>query len=158
MRVTIQTRSRIRAVAAGKDALTAMDPASSALPADRMGAILAGLTPTQAEAAMLEGAILVLAGAGTGKTRTLTAGVAARIAVRGISPSRILAVTFTNKAAKEMADRIRTMLAGVAVPSWVGTFHGPAPASCALSPKLQRSDLALISSMSTTANAWLSAR
>ncbi len=73
---------------------------------------------------MLEGAVLVLAGAGTGKTRTLTAGVAARVAVRGIPPSRILAVTFTNKAAKEMADRIRTMLAGVAVPSWVGTFHG----------------------------------
>jgi DNA helicase-2/ATP-dependent DNA helicase PcrA len=102
----------------------AMDPASSSVPADRMSAILAGLTPTQAEAAMLEGAVLVLAGAGTGKTRTLTAGVAARIAVRGIPPSRILAVTFTNKAAKEMADRIRTMLAGVAVPSWVGTFHG----------------------------------
>ena len=85
---------------------------------------MAGLTPTQAGAAMLEGAVLVLAGAGTGKTRTLTAGVAARIAVRGIPPSRILAVTFTNKAAKEMADRIRAMLAGVAVPSWVGTFHG----------------------------------
>jgi DNA helicase-2/ATP-dependent DNA helicase PcrA len=102
----------------------AMEPASSSVSADRMSAILAGLTPTQAGAAMLEGAVPVLAGAGTGKTRTLTAGVTARLAVRGISPSRILAVTFTNKAAKEMADRIRTMLAGVAVPSWVGTFHG----------------------------------
>jgi DNA helicase-2/ATP-dependent DNA helicase PcrA len=101
-----------------------MDNASSQVPADRMSAIMAGLTPTQAGAAMLEGAVLVLAGAGTGKTRTLTAGVAARIAVRGIPPSRILAVTFTNKAAKEMADRIRAMLAGVAVPSSVGTFHG----------------------------------
>jgi DNA helicase II / ATP-dependent DNA helicase PcrA len=68
--------------------------------------------------------VLVLAGAGTGKTRTLTAGVASRIAVRGIPASRILAVTFTNKAAKEMADRIRTMLAGQVGPSWVGTFHG----------------------------------
>jgi DNA helicase II / ATP-dependent DNA helicase PcrA len=86
--------------------------------------LFAGLTPRQAEAAALPGAVLVLAGAGTGKTRTLTAGVAARIASRGISPARILAVTFTNKAAKEMGDRIRAMLAGQAVPSWVGTFHG----------------------------------
>jgi len=101
-----------------------MEPSAPANTAERMAVIMAGLTPTQAEAAMLQGAVLVLAGAGTGKTRTLTAGVASRIAVRGIPPARILAVTFTNKAAKEMADRIRSMLAGVAVPSWVGTFHG----------------------------------
>ena len=86
--------------------------------------ILAGLTPAQAEAATLDGAVLVLAGAGTGKTRTLTAGVAWRIGARGIPADRILAVTFTNKAAREMTDRIRAMLAGQAVPSWVGTFHG----------------------------------
>ena len=92
------------------------------LPAARNGqdAILAGLTPSQADAATLHGAVLVLAGAGTGKTRTLTAGVAPRIVVRGIPASRILAVTFTNKAATEMADRIRTMLAGQVAPSWVG--------------------------------------
>jgi DNA helicase II / ATP-dependent DNA helicase PcrA len=100
------------------------EPGAEATPAERLSSILAGLTPGQVEAAALTGAVLVLAGAGTGKTRTLTAGVAARIAARGIPPSRILAVTFTNKAAKEMADRIRTMLAGEAVPSWVGTFHG----------------------------------
>ena len=87
-------------------------------------AVLAGLTPAQAEAATLEGAVLVLAGAGTGKTRTLTAGVAWRIAARGFDADRILAVTFTNKAAKEMADRIRTILAGQRAPSWIGTFHG----------------------------------
>ena len=86
--------------------------------------ILAGLTPAQAEAATLQGPVLVLAGAGTGKTRTLTAGVAWRIGARGFDPDRILAVTFTNKAAKEMADRIRTLLAGQRAPSWIGTFHG----------------------------------
>ena len=86
--------------------------------------ILGGLTPKQAEAATLDGPVLVLAGAGTGKTRTLTAGVAWRIGARGFDPDRILAVTFTNKAAKEMADRIRTILAGQRAPSWIGTFHG----------------------------------
>ena len=86
--------------------------------------VLAGLTPAQAEAATLDGAVLVLAGAGTGKTRTLTAGVAWRIAARGFDADRILAVTFTNKAAREMADRIRAILAGQRAPSWIGTFHG----------------------------------
>jgi DNA helicase-2/ATP-dependent DNA helicase PcrA len=75
-------------------------------------AILDGLTRDQARAASLTGPVLVLAGAGTGKTRTLTAGVAMRIAKRGIPANRILTVTFTNKAAKEMGDRIRTMLGG----------------------------------------------
>jgi DNA helicase-2/ATP-dependent DNA helicase PcrA len=87
-------------------------------------AILDGLARDQARAASLTGPVLVLAGAGTGKTRTLTAGVAMRIAKRGIPANRILTVTFTNKAAKEMGDRIRTMLGGQAAPSWVGTFHG----------------------------------
>jgi DNA helicase-2/ATP-dependent DNA helicase PcrA len=99
-------------------------PAAPSSPTDRLATILSGLTPNQAEAATLHGAVLVLAGAGTGKTRTLTADVASRIAIRGIQPSRILAVTFTNKAAKEMGDRIRTMLAGETAPSWIGTFHG----------------------------------
>jgi len=68
---------------------------------------LAGLTGMQARAAAQYGAVLVLAGASTGKTRTLTAAVAHRIAEAGIAPGRLLAVTFTNKAAREMAERIR---------------------------------------------------
>jgi DNA helicase II / ATP-dependent DNA helicase PcrA len=56
------------------------------------------------------GSILVLAGAGTGKTSTLTAAVAHRIALDGIPPPRVLAVTFTNKAASEMGSRIRAAL------------------------------------------------
>ena len=83
-----------------------------------------GATAEQQAAATLQGAVLVLAGAGTGKTRTLTLGVAHRIRERGILPSRILAVTFTNKAAAEMASRIRTALGGEGVPHWMGTFHG----------------------------------
>lgn len=86
--------------------------------------IMAGLTPAQADAAAHDGPILVLAGAGTGKTRTLTAGVALRIAELGIVPNRILCVTFTNKAAAEMKQRIAAMLMGSPVPSWIGTFHG----------------------------------
>ena len=85
---------------------------------------LAGLTREQASAAALTGPVLVLAGAGTGKTKTLTAGVAHRIARRGIAPARILAVTFTNKAAAEMTGRIRATLGETAAPHWVGTFHG----------------------------------
>ena len=92
--------------------------------ADPRAAILAGLTPAQAEAAAHDGPILVLAGAGTGKTRTLVAAVAWRIGVQGVPANRILAVTFTNKAACEMGERLRAVLAGQPVPSWVGTFHG----------------------------------
>ena len=66
----------------------------------------------------------MLAGAGTGKTRTLVTTAASRIGVLGIPAHRVLAVTFTNKAAREMLDRLRVMLAGQAVPSWAGTFHG----------------------------------
>ena len=120
--------------------------------------VLAGLTPAQAEAATLDGAVLVRAGAGTGKTRTLTAGVAWRIAARGFDADRILAVTFTNKAAKEMADRSRTILAGQRAPSWIGTFHVLGHDSCASSRRWRHSGRTSTSSTPTTADAWSSAR
>jgi DNA helicase-2/ATP-dependent DNA helicase PcrA len=85
---------------------------------------LDGLTAAQAEAALQDGAVLVLAGAGTGKTKTLTAAVVHRIRDFGVKPDRILAVTFTNKAAGEMTGRIRAALGGDASPGWLGTFHG----------------------------------
>jgi DNA helicase-2/ATP-dependent DNA helicase PcrA len=84
---------------------------------------LQGLTPNQLKAANTDGPVLVLAGAGTGKTRTLTAAVARRIMVSGIDPSRVMAVTFTNKAAMEMSDRILATLGIATRPPWVGTFH-----------------------------------
>ena len=77
---------------------------------DAISGIFAGLTPQQARAAAQAGPVLVLAGAGTGKTKTLTRAVAHRIEIRGIPAGRILAVTFTNKAAAEMSARIRAAL------------------------------------------------
>jgi len=67
---------------------------------------------------------LVLAGAGSGKTRVLTHRVAWLVQVENVSPHGILAVTFTNKAAGEMRSRIENMLATPSAPLWIGTFHG----------------------------------
>jgi DNA helicase II / ATP-dependent DNA helicase PcrA len=71
----------------------------------------------------LEGAALVLAGAGSGKTRVLTVRIARLIAEHGVAPDRILAVTFTNKAAGEMKTRVRSFLGRDPSGMWMGTFH-----------------------------------
>lgn len=85
---------------------------------------LQGLNPEQLEAAEhFEGPILVLAGAGSGKTRVLTARVCNLIHHHGVAPDRILAVTFTNKAAGEMRERITRLLDTEPSGMWVGTFH-----------------------------------
>lgn len=85
---------------------------------------LDGLNPEQLEAAShFEGPILVLAGAGSGKTRVLTSRVCHLIHEYGVPPDRILAVTFTNKAAGEMKERIARMLGAEPSGMWVGTFH-----------------------------------
>ncbi|MGF1444591.1 MAG: ATP-dependent helicase [Pikeienuella sp.] len=86
---------------------------------------LAGLNPAQEEAVRaLDGPVLVLAGAGTGKTRVLTTRLAHLIHERRAWPSQILAVTFTNKAAREMKARCATLLGGpVEGLPWLGTFH-----------------------------------
>lgn len=87
--------------------------------------ILAGLNPRQREAVMLpRESALVLAGAGSGKTRVLTARIAWLIHTGQASPSQILAVTFTNKAAREMLERITALLPINPRSMWVGTFHG----------------------------------
>ena len=85
---------------------------------------LEGLNPEQLEAtAHFEGPLLVLAGAGSGKTRVLTARVCHLIREHGVPPDRILAVTFTNKAAGEMRERITRLLETEPAGMWVGTFH-----------------------------------
>ena len=81
------------------------------------------LNPQQKEAALYEGGpCLIVAGAGTGKTKTLTTKIAKLIA-EGYSPYRILAVTFTNKAAQEMRDRVEQLVPGQSRNVWIHTFH-----------------------------------
>src|SRR3954447_18120147 len=86
--------------------------------------LLAGLNPVQREAVTHPGGpMLVVAGAGSGKTRVLTHRVAWLIGELGASPFSILAITFTNKAADEMKNRVGALVGPVAEKMWVSTFH-----------------------------------
>jgi len=86
--------------------------------------ILAGLNPAQKDAVQqVEGPLLILAGPGSGKTRVITQRIAYLIKTTGVSPRRIMAVTFTNKAAREMKERLQKLLGQVAENISAGTFH-----------------------------------
>ena len=85
---------------------------------------LGGLNDAQRRAVeAIDGPVLVLAGAGTGKTRVLTTRLAFTIATGRAFPSELLAVTFTNKAAREMRERLEAMIGRAAEGVWLGTFH-----------------------------------
>jgi len=90
-----------------------------------MSTLLKSLNPMQQEAAkVVDGPLLIIAGAGSGKTRVLTHRIANLIKEHNIKPSQILAVTFTNKAADEMKTRLKYLVGPFVRDMWVGTFHG----------------------------------
>ena len=111
--------------ASDQQAAPAAQPAAAQPTANRPSAVdIDGLNPAQRDAVLCtHGPLLVLAGAGSGKTRVLTYRIAHMVADEGVRPWQVLAITFTNKAAAEMRERLNALLPGGTRGMWVCTFH-----------------------------------
>ena len=119
-------RARVAAAQEANDARRPVaappEPMASAIPAE--DSLLSGLNSRQREAVVHTGGhLLVVAGAGSGKTRVLTTRISHLISTGRVRPSEILAITFTNKAAKEMRERLEAMIGPAATRMWISTFH-----------------------------------
>ncbi|MDP9343734.1 MAG: DNA helicase PcrA [Actinomycetota bacterium] len=116
------------------------------MPAETQSPLLESLNPIQREAVLhTEGPILIVAGAGSGKTRALTHRIAYLIREKDVSPYEILAITFTNKAAREMADRVEGLLGTrITRGMWILTFHS----TCARILRREHNHLGLPSTFS----------
>ena len=90
----------------------------------RAGSLLGGLDPDQRAAAEAAGPLMIIAGPGTGKTRTLTYRIAAQVSERGLRPETCLALTFTRRAAREVRERLEQLIPAQAARLTVTTFHG----------------------------------
>ena len=117
------SRAGSRSAPRRRDAATAA-PAPAGLPAGATGSLLDGLDPDQRAAAAAEGPLLIIAGPGTGKTRTLTHRIAHQVTERGMPAGHVLALTFTRRAAQEMRDRLALLCPGRDRELTVTTFHG----------------------------------